>query len=865
MSRSNSPFDPDDIWASDSEEMQSDINYSQFTNPIVKNPYEGTPASKESITEAFSRSNAMQVLREDSQTNFSNNKFVSLQNQQEKERPISQNILPHTVRQESMGLDTFFGNLGVETQVESGEWTDRLGNTYKIMQSEMPPADKDYTNYSDYSSDRKLEKMGVFVAEEKRKSEVEGTINPAEELVSSKQSFVRNNELEMNNREMFFNKNGLQPIPEFDQNRDMYDGFNWKSGHETRTYPLENSWRDELSQPVSIRKASQAPEKRTSTGLHSKRKEITSTFHVKNANATTPLEISAKQTRITLPVLSEASLRCDYMPIAKSPHIEHNENIGRVAKHESTAIERGRLENSLDVKKSQENIVVSSMKANMDHLNELRQNGAVTPVASREWDTIQKIAQGIDHLNSDDTELHEILNHDVIIESSHIESSTDHLISEELPTQDPRTLDMHTETGSNIKSHVDLNENREMHMKEKPVDHILNVSAQKAKITLNESDSITVNRKENSNNYIPNKILHSKQEIQDNNRQIKQEKLSQPLIVDSEPVFPSVTINENDRQQNAKIYSTNDVIDLNHVKSEIILEENDRQQELKQPATDIIEANTNVQSKITLEENNRQQHSKNPQSDTSSMLFEPVEMNVNLPTKNRQQLGQESQGSSPILNKQVDSTVHMKDERKMMSGRMINTVTADNYMNTAKHTLPILERAQYVVQRPGYMNTTTKIQTETNLPDNNRNNISNRTMIMEGDMPSVHGTIQTTASEENSAFARTNSSDSTSYAMKINIEAPETNSGFASIDRINPAYKQNWRRNEMKVEQKFQENEDRSTPCRSPSRNMNTDVRMTSTLQSESKREMCERPVSSQSHRSTPLMRAAISRNEDTY
>ena len=205
------------------------------------------------------------------------------------------------------------------------------------------------------------------------------------------------------------------------------------------------------------------------------------------------------------------------------------------------------------------------------------------------------------------------------------------------------------------------------------------------------------------------------------------------------------------------------------------------------------------------------------------------------------------------------------DERKMMSGRMINTVTADNYMNTAKHTLPILERAQYVVQRPGYMNTTTKIQTETNLPDNNRNNISNRTMIMEGDMPSVHGTIQTTASEENSAFARTNSSDSTSYAMKINIEAPETNSGFASIDRINPAYKQNWRRNEMKVEQKFQENEDRSTPCRSPSRNMNTDVRMTSTLQSESKREMCERPVSSQSHRSTPLMRAAISRNEDTY
>ena len=73
---------------------------------------------------------------------------------------------------------------------------------------------------------------------------------------------------------------------------------------------------------------------------------------------------------------------------------------------------------------------------------------------------------------------------------------------------------------------------------------------------------------------------------------------------------------------------------------------------------------------------------------------------------------------------------------------------------------------------------------------------------------------------------------------------------------------QNWRRNEMRVPQANESKEERATPCRSPSRTYGSDVRLTPALQSDSRREICDRPPSAQKIRSTPFLSGSISRNE---
>lgn len=914
-----SPFDFNNTWdiPDKSEEERSRTIYSSPSNYYDK----GESAKMDAILSAFSQSNAMQTLREDSRApSIPKSQFVRMQNKHEEQRAMNQNILPETLRHESMFLDTFFGNLGVETNVENGTWTDRLGTTYKIMESQIPPANKDYRNASSESSDRRLETMGVFVTEEKKKSEVQGTINPAEELVSSKQVVVRSNELELNNREMFFNQNGVQESPEFEQSRDMYDGYNWKTGHETRTFPLEQSWREDLTKPVAVRKMSSAPDKRVTDGLTSKKREISSTYRVEKANPTTPIQVSAKHTHLSLPVLNEATIRCDAMPMTYAPHIDKGANLEKYSKHDNTIIEHGRLEESLEIKPSHENVTVASMKSSLDHLNLLRENGAVTPKATREWAAIRKIAEGIDHIEGDDTEIADILDRDGFETSKHIHESIDHQNMNELPSQYPRALDAQIISSSHVASGIHENETREMIMHEVSADNPIAVSARKSEIILNGSDSKTVETKNNGLYSVPDTSIYSTQQINDNNRQIEAQNLAQPIIVSLDPVFSSISIEDKNRQQEGNIVESNELLNSTQIHAKAVINENNRQQESHEGQASLV-IESDMRDNILIQDTRRQLKAESPRNDI--MYFEPIESHItiednnrenkakealqsvvyptnamdshiDLPLKNRQQVTKTSLKSSHVENQVLDATIQIKDERKSSEARMVNTNINDTHVTTTKYSLPMTERAQYTINRPGYMNGQSIIHTETTLPDNNRNNISARKTSIQSDTAPqingktkeilkvqhapfayiaqgessehtgyVHENVRVKDTQEAHTFARVNSMHSSQSGIRNEVEAPTASSGQSSIDRLHAPYNQNWKRNEARIQQSSESKDERATPCRSPSRNVGNEIRMTPTLKSDSRREMCERPVSSQNHRSTPLLVGTISRNEN--
>lgn len=915
-SKNSSRFDFTDTWDNYEERDFSNVKYEQPSNHYEN----ATPASMESIVSAFSQSNAMQALREDSRANYSNAKFVNLQNKQNEQRPMNATILPQTVRNESMFEGNFFGSLGVESQIESGSMTDRLGKTYTVYQSQFPPPEKDHKNTSADTSDRRLEKLGVFVKEAKKKSEVAGEVNPREEYASDRQSVVRSNNMEMNSRETFFNKNGLQPVPEFEQSREMYDGYNWKSGHETRTFPLENSWRDDLTKPVSVRKSSVSPDKRMNEGLESKRKEISSTFRVKNANQSNPIGISAKNTRISLPVLNEATIRCEPVPQVKSPHIAYDKNFERFAEHNTIGIENGRLEESLDVKKSNDNLNVSSMKADLDHLNYLRENGAVEPKPSREWASVRKIVEAIDHNDGDDTEVENIMNNGEFADSSRqIYESTDHSNGNELPSQAPRAMDLDYIPGSNIRSDIHEDEKREMNMQQKPADNSVLVSARKANISLNGTDSQIIENKLSNFTSVPNTMVFSEQNIEENNRQIESHNLAQPLIGVSNPIKQEIIVNENDREQHANVSMESNVVPNNIVYSKITVNDNNRQQngvekqgsieahsklrenieiddtrrqlEGEKPRTDSIYFEP-ISSHITIQENNRQNH----QQESLTSVLNPantLDPTISLPVKNRQQNAIVSSKSSTVQHEAIDPNIQLKHERKTIEGRMIGSIPSNKYMTTGKISLPVEDRATYASNRPGFVNSQKRIHSETSLADNNRNNTSNRKMMIQSDNAGnimsnhedplkiqnsmfshtnngqFHGhtrqmqsDVRVKESEETGSFARTNGMHSSLHAMHLQVENTNAKSGEVIVDRIHAPHSQDWRRNEIRVKQGSESKEERATPCRSPSRTYGSDARLTPALQSDSRREICERAPSAHSMRSTPLLGGIISRNE---
>tara|TARA_B100000945_G_C20416846_1_gene615616 strand:- start:1444 stop:3090 length:1647 start_codon:yes stop_codon:yes gene_type:complete len=253
--------------------------------------------------------------------------------------------------------------------------------------------------------------------------------------------------------------------------------------------PVEHSWRSQLCKPVVNRKASNIPEQYTKNGLKSKRKELSDPFAVKKANVNA-IGISAKSGSITLPVVSAATIRAEKCSVInKSSHLSQGNTFSNFSNSDNNLIKEGRLEEPLQPKKS-ENIINGPVPiVSLDHVDLQRENGAVKPIPSRDWNFIQQISQGIDHMREDDNEITEIMdNSSLKAEASSPQQALDHNYNNELNAKEPSIS--YVLEGSSIQSKVVLDEARQMEMpKEENISNIVaNVQSIASEITLNFED-----------------------------------------------------------------------------------------------------------------------------------------------------------------------------------------------------------------------------------------------------------------------------------------------------------------------------------------------------------------------------------------
>lgn len=453
MSRT-SPFDPNKTWDNYSS---MDKSYSERYTGTQNKYTTMQPASQESIINAFVQSDAISVLKE-SGTPFVRPNIVALQNKHMHDEKTNVNILPYSIHTEGMVDSHYVGSLNVESHFQNGSMTDRLGNVFEVWESQMPPPDKDYRSTANTSSDRRLERLqGYNINEEKKKKEVEGIVHPAEPSKRFQNTQVRNEGLEINSRETFFNKNGLQPAPEREESRNMYDGYNLKASHETRAPTLEHSWRDELSKPVSVRQMANLPDKGTTNGTVSKRNELACPFSIKKANPSNPNALSGKLSKLTLPVVASATLRSKCTNVThKSAHSHSGDSI-IASDTDSNIVKTGRLEQQTAPNKAESITKLPVVVGVLDHQNLMRENDAVKPQPSKEWNVMQQILQGIDHLNEDDCELQEIMNKSTLnLDMPALPESIDHNVDTRefvLPKSD---VD-HIASGAQLPSKIELN------------------------------------------------------------------------------------------------------------------------------------------------------------------------------------------------------------------------------------------------------------------------------------------------------------------------------------------------------------------------------------------------------------------------
>ena len=495
-SKSVSPYNSDDdTW----DRSDNDMDYSMEVYKNKPNIYSmGSATTEDSILKAFNNSSNMRDMIKDSQNvqHSTGRNFVDLQNKQAREESMNPNTLSRSIRNEHMVDEHYVGSLHVDDQFMAGTFKDRLGNEMEIWESVFPPADHDYTSTSDVKNDRHLQRLqGYDIYNDKKKTEVKGVLNPAElgSFVQSKE--VRRNNLEFNNRDPFFNKNGLQPVQEFDDQRDIYNGYNWKHGHETRVIPVEHSWRSQIVAPTTVREASNLPEKINAMGLLSKKKEKTNLYAVKKAN---PVFVSAKSARLTLPIVSEATIRSGQRTIEKlAPAI----NQGNVSSAESYKSDNAVMKRKEDIINHPTNNESSNegpvMFASLDHVDEKRQNDAIKPKPTKEWDVINKIREGIDHINTDDTELCEIIeNSPMKVEVAAPNKEFDHIADKQLVGAEPTELHSQIVHGNKFKAETTLNESRQMNMPTESSDLIVpSAQSVSSKIVLNRTDVQCVENK----------------------------------------------------------------------------------------------------------------------------------------------------------------------------------------------------------------------------------------------------------------------------------------------------------------------------------------------------------------------------------
>lgn len=232
------------------------------------------PASAESLAGAFHQSDMAHVLDADA---FGIDRAKRL--------PPSGSSAPILPKMASgAGGSHAPSMLGVQTMRKAGYMTDRMGRTYRIMHSEMPPPNKDYRDYGADLSNRQLERcMGADPRGDRRKTEVKGTINAPEPRGDAVDRRHRNYVTVQSKRATFFNRSGMQPQQDIDTGRDMYDGHNMRA--QPRAMPLEHCWRESQQREADRRAEALVPSGATRAAQSTARRAESAPFAKKPAGA----------------------------------------------------------------------------------------------------------------------------------------------------------------------------------------------------------------------------------------------------------------------------------------------------------------------------------------------------------------------------------------------------------------------------------------------------------------------------------------------------------------------------------------------------------------------------------------------------
>jgi hypothetical protein len=822
----------EDTWANHTEK-----DFSNTQLPLGSNFYDNKSKTNENaIVDAYTNTDAMKALKQDSQMFNSNpnKRFLRLNDVDSKFKKTNPNILPQSIRQDHFVDEFFLGNSNVETMEEAGEMTDRLGNKFKIMHSKFPPAQKKHHVVSDGVGERRLEKMGVFTKERVKKTEVVGTVNPAEPSKITQTSKIHKNTLEMNNRDTFLNKNGLQPAADFETNRSMYDGHNLKAGHETRAAPLVHQWRAQTGKQSAQFKSSNEPEKNISTGLASKKKEISGIFPVVNANA---VSISAKNSNLTVPVLSEANFRSNVLEESyKNLHGIESQAILSEQDHDITMRSTYK---TMEPKKTQENVIKPAVKSNLDHLNELRQNGAIEPKPTKEFDAIRKIAEEFDHSKEDDKELLEIYNSaNQTVSAGKLHEAHDHYfdssvqIKPELVQQNDLVLPGNYMKSQQTISHTDRIDGEQPIMSQE-------ISAKANQVMGNvhvkEADR-TYHSRENTRDL---SLLGMRQE-ETVTLEKERNTSDQPTIPHNGSFFapemnPTIRIDDNNRQQNMKINTNNDQNFTYASIQNVQVGDTNRQNETDRVNSDSNFAFSPIQN-VQVSDTNRQNETDRVNPD-SNVAYSSIQ-NVQVGDTNRQnetdRVNPDSNVAySSIQNVQVSDTNRQNETDRVNADNLI----VQSAVPHAKITLPQEDRAIF-----GRVANPSSLVTQKQMKAN----------------------VRPKTSPENMTYARTNGAVSQFPTnIRSNVDHSKVVGGTTVIDRLHHPHEQNRLKIDKIVEQSNHFKDDRSTPMRTPSRVGNTQPRMIPMMQQSNVRsETMYRTQTPHNARHTPMLFGRMSRNE---
>ena len=394
------------------------------------------PATEEAILKTFFDSTPLKDLREENKSLNGERILRQSKGKGDYAKP-DPNILPSFSTPLRCNLDDYFtGNLQVETQVKSGSFVDRLGNKFDVWESQIPPADKDYSSTAPKTSQRHLERaMGHDPRPPASKKEVKGITNPGE---SKKSRFTeeRSATLEFSSRDTFFNQAHVQIPANIDSGREMYDGHNVKN---RISIPLEHSWREQLSKPTTVRKQSNIPVGTVARKATLKRQEPGPAF-----NRTQQMYKETHGIR-NIPFLPEATLRANEASHVSLKSVVQNDKLingsidhnvkkefeeqiphsvklssGSVVSSDFDQLNTSRGDTTLTLPTISEATLNLASSPRADH--EIRNlHREVEPQKSKpsiNMEIAQRIVEGIgDHDTTDDNEIKEIINHDMIVNS----------------------------------------------------------------------------------------------------------------------------------------------------------------------------------------------------------------------------------------------------------------------------------------------------------------------------------------------------------------------------------------------------------------------------------------------------------------